>query len=176
MNRAADPYRYVLEQPVSAPPGAKFNYSGGSTAILAAIVHKATGQPIDDFRRCNAIPAVGNQGFRMGENGEWRSKRRIGIAFEAARSGQDRPIVAGAWKLEWPPDRVGNYITQSTKSMFSAGGLYYSGYHWFIGRSLVNGREVDWFGARGLGGQRLFVVPSLDLVVVMTAGFVQQPA
>jgi len=68
-----------------------------------------------------------------------------------------------------------NYITQSTKSMFSAGGLYYSGYHWFIGRSLVNGREVDWFGARGLGGQRLFVVPSLDLVVVMTAGLYNNP-
>ena len=34
----------------------------------------------------------------------------------------------------------------------------------------MNGRTVETLEARGNGGQYLFVVPSLDLVVVMTSG------
>jgi hypothetical protein len=45
----------------------------------------------------------------------------------------------------------------------------------WVGRSLVNKREIDWTAGVGLGGQRVFVIPSLDLVVVMTAGLYTSP-
>ena len=51
MARAEDPYRFVLEQPVSSRPDAIWNYSGGSTQLLAGIVEKASGMPIEDFAR-----------------------------------------------------------------------------------------------------------------------------
>ena len=44
------------------------------------------------------------------------------------------------------------------------------GYLWWLGRESVGDRDIDWVGAEGYGGQRLYVVPSLDLVVVVTAG------
>jgi Cu/Ag efflux protein CusF len=44
------------------------------------------------------------------------------------------------------------------------------GYHWWSGNVFVRGKEVRWHAAQGNGGQRLFIVPSLDMVVVMTAG------
>jgi CubicO group peptidase (beta-lactamase class C family) len=44
------------------------------------------------------------------------------------------------------------------------------GYLWWQGRSSVNGRDIKWIGAFGRGGQRLYVVPSFDLVAVVTAG------
>ena len=48
--------------------------------------------------------------------------------------------------------------------------LFFYGYHWWLGRSLIAGREVFWAAGIGLGGQRLFVVPTFDLSVVITAG------
>lgn len=35
---------------------------------------------------------------------------------------------------------------------------------------MVKGREISWAAGIGLGGQRLFVLPGLDMVVVITAG------
>lgn len=37
----------------------------------------------------------------------------------------------------------------------------------------MNGREVRWVGALGRGGQSIRIVPELDLVVVVTAGYYQ---
>ena len=44
---AADQYRYVLEQPVTRPAGAAYSYNGGLTALLAAILTKVSGRPVD---------------------------------------------------------------------------------------------------------------------------------
>ena len=44
------------------------------------------------------------------------------------------------------------------------------GYLWWLGKSDVAGHDVDWAAGFGLGGQRLYVVPSLDLVVAVNAG------
>jgi len=47
------------------------------------------------------------------------------------------------------------------------------GYLWWLGSSRIKGREVRWVGALGRGGQSIRIVPELDLVVVVTAGYYQ---
>jgi CubicO group peptidase (beta-lactamase class C family) len=44
-----------------------------------------------------------------------------------------------------------------------------TGYQWWTGRVPWRGRELAWGAAFGNGGQRIFVVPELDLGVVTTA-------
>jgi CubicO group peptidase (beta-lactamase class C family) len=54
--------------------------------------------------------------------------------------------------------------------------LFYSR-QWWQGRFTRGpGAGPAWTACMGNGGQRLFVVPALDLVVVMTAGRYNQPA
>ena len=45
-----------------------------------------------------------------------------------------------------------------------------NGYLWWQGQSLIGEDDIEWVGALGRGGQRLYVVPTLDLVVAVTAG------
>jgi CubicO group peptidase (beta-lactamase class C family) len=73
----------------------------------------------------------------------------------------DRQIVPKAW------------IDASTTPHINGTGLYFYGYLWWLGRSLLNGRDVHWVAAYGRGGQSIHIVPELDLVVVITAGYYQ---
>ena len=75
----------------------------------------------------------------------------------------NRQVLPKGWAIE------------STKSRTNGAGAYFYGYHWWLGSSLHAGRDQQWFAGVGLGGQRLFVVPGLDLVVMINAGHYGEP-
>ena len=57
MDLAPDLVRYALSQPVVVPPGSVWNDRTASAAILAALLHMATGQPLDELARTTLILA-----------------------------------------------------------------------------------------------------------------------
>jgi CubicO group peptidase (beta-lactamase class C family) len=78
---------------------------------------------------------------------------------------------------EWGGRRIvsAHWIDESIAAHIGApDSLYFYGYQWRLGRSLVRGREVVW-AAGGYGGQRPFVVPALELAAVVTAGHYGEP-
>ena len=44
-----------------------------------------------------------------------------------------------------------------------------------MGRTLSGDKDVKWIAAQGLGGQRIFIIPDLDLVMVTTSGLYGSP-
>src|SRR5688572_732958 len=59
MNNAPDAIEFVLSQTIVDEPGKKFNYSGGCSQVLATIVEKATGLPVDKFVELNLFKPLG---------------------------------------------------------------------------------------------------------------------
>ena len=172
MHMAPDPCRYVLSLPATAPPGQEFFYNTGALTLVSAIIRKATGRPLDEFARATLFEPMGitavewirvkgdsdaGGGLRMRP----RDMAKIGQLVLAGGRWSDRQIVSKAW------------IDASTTPRIEATGPYFYGYLWWLGRSLHNGREVHWAGALGRGGQSIRIVPELDLVVVVTAGYYQ---
>ena len=51
MIMAADPFRYILSQPVACPPGTVYAYSGGGTSLLGETLVRSTGQSLRDYAR-----------------------------------------------------------------------------------------------------------------------------
>jgi CubicO group peptidase (beta-lactamase class C family) len=74
---------------------------------------------------------------------------------------KDRQIVSKTW------------IESSTAPKLNATDGQSYGYLWWLGRASLHGREVHWVGALGRGGQSIRIVPELDLVVAVTAGYYQ---
>jgi len=172
MHIASDPCRYVLALPATAPPGQEYFYNTGALTLVSAIVRKATGRTLDEFARETLFQPLGIT------NVEWvrvkrdsdaggglrlrpRDMAKIGQLVLAGGRWNDSQIVSKAW------------IETSTAPKVEATGGQFYGYLWFLGRSLLNGREVHWAGALGRGGQSIRVVPELNLVVVVTAGYYQ---
>ena len=172
MHMASDPCRYVLGLPATAPAGQEYFYNTGALTLVSAIVRKATGRPLDEFARETLFQPLGitsvewvrvkgdsdaGGGLRLRP----RDMAKIGQLVLAGGRWNDNQIVSKAW------------IETSTAPKIEATGGQFYGYLWFLGRSLPNGREVHWDGALGRGGQSIRIVPELDLVVVVTAGYYQ---
>ena len=167
---AADPFRYILEQPVIATPGTVFNYSGGATSLLARVLARTTGQRIDDYARARLFAPLSIVDF---EWGTFANSPEI-AAFaglrlrprDLAKIGQ---LLVG--KGTWNGQAVvpADWIAQSIEPRLNTEGLFFYGYQWWLGRSLWRGREIHWVAGIGLGGQRLFAVPALDLVVAVNS-------
>ncbi|WOH50000.1 serine hydrolase [Bradyrhizobium sp. sBnM-33] len=170
----ADPYRYVLSKPIAAPPDTVWTYNGGGTDLLGNIIERVTGQSLEAFAREALFAPLGISDW------EWMKYRNEHVASavglrlrprDAAKIGQ---LVLN--KGEWAGRRIvsSKWIEQSVTPRFQAvgyfGGLFYYGQHWWMGRTLSGENDVKWIAAMGLGGQRLFIVPELDLVVMTTSG------
>src|SRR6266700_5612532 len=172
MHMAPDPCRYVLGLAATAPAGREFFYNTGALTLVSAIIRKATGRPLDEFARANLFEPLGITGAEWSRvKGDTdaggglrlrpRDMAKIGQLVLAGGRWNDRQVVSKAW------------IDASMTLRMDATGLFFYGYLWWLGRSLLDGREVHWAGALGRGGQSIRIVPELDLVVVVTAGYYQ---
>lgn len=159
--------RFALAQPFDDEPGGRMLYSTASTHLLSAILTKASGKstlelasdwlaPVEGFR----IDAWTRdpQGIYLGGNEMAMSARSL-LAFgelyrNRGRTADGREVVPEEWvDLSWQ---------HHTNSRFS-GDSY--GYGWFTRQ--IGGEPVHF--AWGYGGQMLYIVPSLNLTVVMTS-------
>ena len=170
MDWASDRARFVLSRPIVAAPGERFTYNGGATALLARVVQRATGRKLDAYARDVLFGPLGIDDY------EW-------LAYP-----NGEPIAASGLRLrprdlakiaqlylsdgQWNGRQVAptEWIRESIRPKSDVGGGVQYGYQWWLDRSIVGGKTIAWAAARGNGGQRAFVIPALDLVVVVMAG------
>ncbi|MBS0223329.1 MAG: hypothetical protein JSR91_21585 [Proteobacteria bacterium] len=67
------------------------------------------------------------------------------------------------------------WAAESAAPRINGEGLFFYGYQWWLGRSFVAGRALDWMAAFGVGAQRVYVVPALDLVFAINTGLYAGP-
>src|SRR5262249_10924981 len=169
------PYRYVLSPPILAPPGPRFNESGGRTAGRADVIVRATKAPLRDFARTELFEPLGIRGWHWAGDLYGQPLAFAGLRLrprDVAKIG--RLVLAhGRWQgrqlvpAEWVSESLRPHIATDN-------GLHY-GYQWWIGGVDWKGQPLTWGAGVGNGGQRLFVVPALDLTVVVTAGVYNDP-
>ena len=159
--------RDALRRPMVAEPGGPMIYSTGSTHLLSAILTRATRTSTHRYAervlaRPLGIPlrawTTDPQGIYFGGN-EMRMTPREMVAFGAlhlngGRTPNGTPVIPKAW--------IDSAWVRRTRSGWSDQDY---GYGWWIRRSGAH----DVYFAWGYGGQFIFVVPTLDLVIVTTS-------
>ena len=177
MLRSKDWIKYALDAPMSHEPGEKWVYNGGCTMMLSDILHRSTGIEVVEYARKHLIEPIGIDNWNwtitndnvtntsIGLSMSRRDMARFGVLYLNGGRWQGKQIVPQDW------------VEESTRVQVLGKDDYFPyayGYQWWrlqdeeptVAMLAVN----DAFFALGFGGQFIFVVPHLKLVVVSTAG------
>ena len=167
MENAIDFIEYVLSRDMSDEPGSRFNYNSGCFILLAGVIKRASGMHVDKFADNHLFAPLGI------DHSEWwytksglpqthaglrlrpRDMAKIGQLYVDNGRFHGRQVVSAAW------------ISESAKGHYSNDRY---GFGWWLDHFPYHGRSVDVLAAEGNGGQFIFAIPELSLVIVFTGG------
>lgn len=174
-----DYIKYVIDQPMASDPGTEWLYNSGSLDLLSGIITNTTGQSAEDFAADNLFHPMGITDWAwvkgpndISETGAGLSLHPVDMAmfgYLYLKKGllKGEQIIPAAWVETSTAKRITDIMIFGQKVY-----LYY-GYLWWIapvnatvGKSL---RLNEIYCALGYGGQCIFIIPPLDMVVVSTA-------
>jgi len=168
MYESDDPIEFVLERNLIEAPGEKFYYNSGLTILLGKIVKNTSGLYIDEFAGKCLFTPLGISDYHWdkfpdgtiqtdgGLHLRPRDMAKIGYMMLKDGKWKDHQIVSKEW------------VEESTKRHIAARAIEY-GYQWWIGKTTINNQTIRVLFASGHGGQKIFIIPKLDLVVVFTS-------
>jgi len=159
--------RAALARPLTAEPGTEFTYSTGSSHLVSAILTEATGKSVLELAREHLTGPVGiaihswqrsPEGYYFGGNSFQTTPRdlaRLGQLYLEEGRWNGRQVVPASW--------VAESTTRHAEGWPHRYGAY--GYLWW----LPPDDPWDSYAAVGYGGQFLYVVPELRMLLVMTS-------
>jgi len=163
MMLSADSVQFVLDRPMAYDPGTHWVYNSGASHLLSAIIEQASKYPALDFAREFLFGPLGisvvawtqhSQGPYYGGHGlnlRPRDMAKFGYLYLNNGTWNGKQIVPAEW------------VAESTETQFLPSKNRGYGYQWW---TLP---RIGVYDASGLFGQRIFVVPDHDMVVVFTA-------
>jgi CubicO group peptidase (beta-lactamase class C family) len=163
-----DHIAYVLERPISSPPGTSFVYNSGTVHMLGVILEEATGTSLPQYADRVLFGPLGIservwepllQGQVNGGAGidlRPRDLARLGQLFLQRGWSGNRAVVPAEWVAEATVRRFADLGGSGPIGTLSYGYLWWA--------DVDNDAYMAW----GYGGQFVYVVPSLSLVVVAT--------
>ena len=167
MENSSDFIEYVLSKEISDEPGARFNYNSGCTILLAGVIKNVSGMHVDQFaekylfrplgiahhdwwRTANGLPQT-HAGLLLCP----RDMAKIGQLYLDHGRWKDQQIVSTPW------------VSESTTPHFKNERY---GFGWWLDSFSFQGRTLKGYVAKGNGGQFIFVIPDIYMVIVFTGG------
>ena len=168
MMGSPDWIQFMLDLPMVAEPGSRFEYCSGGMHLLSGVITQATGMDALDFARRELLGPLGIAradwpADRQGITHGWgdlhlqpRDMAKIGYLWLNGGRWEGRQLV--------PADWMRAAVQVHSHPGFSPGQEY--GY----GLWIYPERTPPEFEGLGRGGQRISVVPAKNLVVIFTGG------
>jgi len=177
LNRSSGDWtKFILDRPMTGTPGNEWAYNSGAAILAGSVIREISGTNVDAFARTELFEPLGVRGetwFKSPFDGLPHCGGGLNLrAVDLARVGY-LVLRGGAWGSRQiiPPAWLAASITPDSRGgpvFFSNYGSAY-GYFWWLFPTRRGGNDTGVIAASGSGGQWLFVVPSLDLVVAIVA-------
>lgn len=176
MNTSPDAIEFVLSQKIVDVPGKKFNYSGGCSQVLAAIVEKTTGMPVDKFLEKNLFNPLGIEKYTWVKNNDKNPSAASGLRLRSRDMAKFGLVYMNDGK--WNDKQIipSSAVTQTIRSQITTPDTYpgvphigYSNQFWII-TEVNKGDTITYAQCQGNGGQLIIHDKKHNLLLIITAG------
>ncbi|HEU4727261.1 MAG TPA: serine hydrolase [Kofleriaceae bacterium] len=175
LDAAADPVAFAVAAPArpGVRPGERYLYDSLTAYLVGLVVERATGQHLDELAREALFAPLGITRWTWQRDAAGHTKGQGNLALTArdfARLGE-LVLRGGAYRgrrvvsERWIRDSLRPHVAIADADPYADG----YGYLWYSKTHRVAGRDVAVSFASGNGGNKIYVVPSLDLVVAITS-------
>ena len=183
MNRSSDPIDYVLSQKLIVKPGTVWNYSGGCTQLLAAIIKSATGSEADIYVEKNLFTPLGITKYRWAKTRSGHPSAASGLRLRSRDMAKVGLLLVnnGKWngKRILPEDLVAEAMAEHSRFEYPEGrkkGVVEGyGYQMWHPTFPVEGGRFALVAFAGNGGQRVEIDRENKAMLVVTAGNYDKP-
>jgi CubicO group peptidase (beta-lactamase class C family) len=177
MLKSDDWIRYGLDLPMRDAPDQRWVYAGVNTMLLAGLLQSATGMPVLDFAKKHLFAPLGFNDFawETAPNGIvvgqgflsicGRDMLKLGQVFLDGGTWNGHRIVSETWVRAASKQRVN--ICDATHPGY--------GYQWWSGSFDLDTTSIECFFASGNGGNKIYVLPSLDMVISTASSAYNRP-
>lgn len=159
----------LFQVPMVYKPDSVAQYCSAGVMALSHIISKTTGQNYTDFAKQYLLDPLGIEQYKW----TFREKNRIDRPDQIFLRPRDMCkfgqlyLDGGVWKGQRLISK--SWVEASWKSRKRLGNTEY-GFLWWLFAGNINGEKVYVYTAKGNGGQYIFVMPTLQLVVAITGG------
>ncbi|WP_380872070.1 6-aminohexanoate-dimer hydrolase [Sphingomonas sp. DBB INV C78] len=176
VDEALDPAAFILGLPRADAPGTRYRYNSVTSTVAGIVTAKASGQRMDEFAAQHLFAPLGisrwrweadRSGYTKGQGNLSLTLRGFAAIGEMVRNGgryRGKRVVSRAW------------ISQALAPHVAIGDVdpYADsyGYFWYGKTQGVGDRQIAVSFASGNGGNKIYVVPRLGMVVaVMSSAY-----
>lgn len=173
MYQTDDWIKFILDLPLSVQPGQTFSYCSGAPIVMSAIINRTSGKTNFKFADENLFAPLGITDYvweympakRENTGGQLhlrpRDLMKFGLLFLNDGKCKGNNIISADW------------VTESTNPTGDITGQLHPlqyGYYWWYNSWTINGKKINAYFANGNGGQLIYVLKELNMVVVFTGG------
>lgn len=164
---------FILQHPMDEDPGSTFEYNDGASVLLGKIVSVATGKRIDKWAENYLFAPLGvtSHYWKITPDGEADTEGGLFLsAHDLARIGY-LFLRNGVWQgeqflsVDWVNQSVTAHVVDVAPDNDEMNYSY--GYQWWLPERAPD--EPLFYSGLGFGGQRLTVIPDLDIIIVFNA-------
>ncbi len=169
MNNAADPIQFLLDRPMTGEPGDSFAYSTGITFGIGRILQIASGMSVAEYLQTHLLTPL-----NINTLDYWSLDNQLHTGSALYLTARDTAKIGQLFldNGQWNGNQVisQSWVNQSTQLRvpLNQEGSFGYGYQWWMLSFSVNDVEYPSYYASGFGGQFIFNIPDLNLVIVLT--------
>ena len=173
LDKSSDWIHTAYAVPIKWAPGAKYKYCSINAFLTGAIVENATHMPLDEFARANLFEPLGIKTYRWrhvpidritGQGNLSITARDMAAIGELMLNGgtvNGMRLVSHAW--------IARSVTNQVSIADSDPYADFYGYMWYTKTEPLSSDAIEVHFASGNGGNKIYIVPSLHMVVAITS-------